>query len=102
MQFRKWLALLAERCTLLTHVQLSAHQDSPGFFYRDPAGNPSNPQCVLVPGAIPPWMQDLAVPHTELLEIRVSSFLQSDQVHLDGLLVHQAYLSVLGHLQTRD
>lgn len=60
---------------------------------------PSNPHHVLVPGAVPPQVQDLAVPHTVLLEILVSSFLHSVQVHLDGFLVHQAYLSVLGHLQ---
>lgn len=37
---------------------------------------PSNPHHVQV--------QDLAVPHTVLLEILVSSFLHSVQVHLDG------------------
>lgn len=74
----------------------------PRLFYGAPAGNLSNPWCVLVPGAVLPLVQDLAVPHAELLEILVSSFLQSVQVHLDGLLVHQAYFSVSGHLQTRD
>jgi len=90
MQLRKWLAFLAKRGTWLTHVQPSAHQDPPGFFYGAPAGNAQQPPPC--PGA----------------RLGGSSHRTSwDSCQLlsplcpgpSGWLVHQAYLSVLGHLQ---
>lgn len=68
---------------LLAHGQLAVRLRSKVFLHR-PALQMVGPECVLVPGVTPPWLQDLALPLVELHDVPVSLFLQPIKVPLDG------------------
>lgn len=64
---------------LLAHGHLGVHQDPQRFFCRA-ACQPISPQHIVVSGAVPPQVQDFALPLAQLHEVQVSPFLQP----LDG------------------
>jgi len=66
--------------TLFTLDQLATHQDPTRtprcLSYRAPF-QPASPQPILMPGVIPPQVQDLTLPLAELHKILVCSVLQA-------------------------
>lgn len=71
MQPREAVGCLCCRSTLLLHGQLVVYQDSLGRSLQ-----PVSPRCVLVPGAVPPQVRDMAPPFVHLQEVSASLFLQ--------------------------
>lgn len=79
---------MCHKDTLLAPVQLGVHQDPKVFPL--PAVFPLGvPHPVVVPGFVPPLVQDLAFPFVELTEVPVGSFLQPVEVFLNGSMALQ-------------
>lgn len=76
------VSCLCSMGALLAHGQIAVHLRSKDFLRR-PALRMVGPECVLVPGVTPPWLQDLALPlcWTSWCSCQ---FLQPIEVPLDG------------------
>lgn len=61
----QFLPMLSHQDTFLAHVQLGAHQNPQVLFWF----LSGQPQHALVPGAVPPRVQDFALPLAELWEV---------------------------------
>ncbi|GAB0193852.1 mitochondrial enolase superfamily member 1 [Grus japonensis] len=77
---------LCHRDTLLAHVQLAIHQD-PQILCSKVAFQLVSHHHVLMPGVVPPQVQDFAFVLVELHEVPVGSFLQPLEVALDGSMI---------------
>lgn len=75
------ISLLHCKGVLLVHVQFGIHRNSQILFCRA-AFQPVSPQYILVHGDIPPQVQNLAFPFTNLCEVPVSLFLHPIHVSL--------------------
>lgn len=58
---RKTISLLCCRDTVLAYSQLGVHQDYQGVLSQT-AVQLGSPQCILIPGVVPPSGQDMAFP----------------------------------------
>lgn len=85
-----------ERCWLM--LILGHHQDTQDIFHTA-TFHLGIPRHVIVPGIVPPQIQDCTLSLVELLEIPFSSFLQLTEISLDGstTLLCQPLLPVLYH-----
>lgn len=77
------IKLLSGKGTLLAHVQLDLYQETQVFFCKA-AFQANVSKHLLVPGAMPPQVQNFTLPFVLLHKVSVDPFLQLLKIPLEG------------------